>query len=64
MDINAGGLVAEYINMFLKLKKNDLATLPWFKVKKRKTHIVVFRRAEGNGLQNSSISKMCGNELG
>jgi len=63
-DTNTGGLLAEYVNMFLKLKQETYAYPSWVQSEDDKDrYIEDYRRAEGIVIDKASISKMQGNEL-
>ena len=58
---NAGGLLAEYVNMFLKLKQESSGYQSWFQSEDDKyTYIEEYRSAEGIALDKASISKNLG----
>ena len=63
-DSNSGGLFAEYVNMFLKLKQESSGYPSWVQSEDDKDrYIEDYRRAEGIALDKASIQKMQGNEL-
>jgi len=58
---NSGGLFAEYVNKFLKLKQESSGHPSWVQSEADKDrHIEEYRRAEGIALDNASISKNAG----
>ena len=60
-DSNTGGLFAEYVNMFLKLKQESSGYPSWVLSKNDKyTYIEDYWRAEGFALSKASISKNAG----
>ena len=57
-DTNSGGLFAEYVNMFLKLKQESSCHASWVHRKEDKDrYIEDYRRTEGIALDKASISK-------
>jgi len=55
---SSGGLLAEYLNMFLKLKQESPSYPSWVQIVEDKDrHIEDYRRAEGIALDKASISK-------
>jgi hypothetical protein len=60
-DTNSGGLFAEYVNMFLKLKQESSGYPSWVQSEEDKDrYIEDYRRAEGIALDKASISKNAG----
>jgi len=60
-DSNAGGLFAEYVNMFLKLKQESSGYPSWVQIEEDKDrYIEDYLRAEGIALDKASISKNAG----
>jgi hypothetical protein len=60
-DTNLGGLFAEYVNMFLKLKQESSGYPSWVQTEEDKDkYIEEYRRAEGFALDKASISKNAG----
>jgi hypothetical protein len=60
-DTNSGGLFAEYVNMFLKLKQESSGYPFWDQSEEQKDeYIEDYRRAEGIVLDKESISKNSG----
>ena len=60
-DTNLGGLFAEYINMFLKLKQKSCGYPTWVQSEEDKDkYIEDYRCAEGIALDNACISKNAG----
>ena len=58
---NSGGLFAENVNMFLKLKQESSGYPSWFQSEAdREKYIEDYRRAEGIALDKASISKNAG----
>jgi hypothetical protein len=58
---NSGGLFAEYVNMFLKLKQESSGYPSWVQSEEDKDrYIEEYRRAEGIALDKASISKNAG----
>ena len=58
---NSGGLFAEYINMFLKLKQESSGYTSWVQSEADKDrYIEEYRRAEGIALDKASISENAG----
>jgi len=58
---NSGGLIAEYVNVFLKLKQDPSGYPSWVKSDADKDrYIEGYRRAEGIASDKASISKKCG----
>ena len=56
-DTNSGGLFAEYVNMFLKLKQGSSGYPSWVQSEEDKDqYIEDYRRAEGIALDKASIS--------
>ena len=57
-DTNTGGLFAEYVNIFLKLKQETAGYPSWVQTEDDKDrYIEDYRRAEGIALNKASISK-------
>jgi len=55
-DTNTGGLFAEYVNMFLKLKQESSGYPYWVRSEDDKDrYIEDYRRAEGIALDKASI---------
>jgi len=60
-DTNTGGLFAEYVNMFLKLKQESSGYPSWVQSEDEKDrYIVDYRRAERIALDKAFIFKKCG----
>jgi hypothetical protein len=60
-DTNSGGLFAEYVNMFLKLKQESSGYPSWVQSEEDKVrYIEDYRRAERIALDKASISKNAG----
>jgi hypothetical protein len=60
-DTNSGGLFAEYVNMFLKLKQESSGFPSWVQSEDDKDrYIEDYRRSEGIALDKASISKNSG----
>ena len=60
-DANSGGLFAQYVNMFLKLKQESSGFPSWVQSEDDKDqYIEDYRRAEGISLDKASISKNAG----
>jgi len=60
-DTNVGGLFAEYVNMFLKLKQESSGFPSWVQSEDDKDrYIEDYRRSEGIALDKASISKNSG----
>ena len=60
-DTNSGGLFAEYVDMFLKLKQESPGFPSWVQSEDDKDrYIEDYRRAEGIALDKASISKKLG----
>jgi len=60
-DTNSGGLFADYVNMFLKLKQESSGYPSWVQSEENKDkYIENYRRAEGIALDKASISKNAG----
>ena len=60
-DTNSGGLFAEYVDMFLKLKQESSGYPSWVQSEEDKDrYIEDYRRAEGIALDKASISKNAG----
>ena len=58
---NSGGLFAEYVNMFLKLKQESSGYPSWVQSEADKDkYIEDYRRAEGIAMDKASISKNAG----
>jgi hypothetical protein len=58
---NSGGLFAEYVNMFLKLKQESSGYPSWVQSEEDKDRCIKeYRRAEGIALDKASISKNAG----
>ena len=56
-DTNSGGIFAEYVNMFLKLKQESSGYPSWVQNEENKDkYIKDYRRAEGIALDRASIS--------
>jgi hypothetical protein len=61
---NEGGLFAQYVDMFLKLKQEASGYPPWVHTDGDKhRYIEEYRRAEGIALDKASIFKNPGREL-
>lgn len=61
---NSWGLLAEYVNMIQKLKKESFSYSCWIQGEEDKDkYIEDYRRAEGIALEKSSISKNVGQRL-
>ena len=61
---NSGGLFAEYVNMFLKLKKNSSGYQSCVQSEAdNDTYIEDYRRAEGIALDKAQFTKMRGKEI-
>ena len=58
---NSGGLFAEYVGMFLKLKQESSGYPSWVQSEAdNDRYIEEYRRAEGNALDKASILKNSG----
>jgi hypothetical protein len=58
---NSGGLFAQYVNMFLKLKQESSGYQSWVRTEEdQDKYIADYRRAEGISLDKASISKNAG----
>jgi len=60
-DTSSGGLFAEYLNMFLKLKQESSGYPSWVQSQENNDkYIEYYRRAEGIALDKAPISKNAG----
>jgi len=60
-DTNSGGLLSEYVNMFLKHRQESSGYPSWVQSEDDKDkNIEDYRRAEGIALDKASISKNAG----
>ena len=60
-DSNSGGLFAEYVNLFLKLKRESCGYPSWVQSEDdNDKYIEEYRRAEGIDLDKESISNNAG----